>query len=541
MKILSNTLIISLTIFSNILLNTNIAQGEEVDKYQEIKVSENRELNLVVIPEGETNLDFLQGNEYDIAIDFPKARLETLPTPEEIAKYEKLVQADRLYLAGDLDTAANMYREIKVPFDTETGIDGEKIPEPIYDVSSLEPAAKVYWEMYQEGIADGLESKILVPLQLLVENHPEYIPGHIHYAKALENYDYLETKIEVIHSAYALYPQEAEIVAAKIAADSEAENWLEASLTARRFVLFNSEHPQTEEFRKLAEENFQAYRRQLKSQLAAGAVGNIITGALGYALIGNMGAPISALETTMVLIQGESAVGDRLASQLRQQLPLVEDPEIQAYIDRIGTNLAAVAGRDDLDYEFYIIEDDNLNAFALPGGKIFINTGAILKTDSEAELAGLIAHEISHAALSHGFQLVTQGNLTANVVQFIPYGGTAGNLLVFNYSRDMERQADIYGTRILAASGYAADGLYELMQTLETENDQPNPPAWLSTHPNTSRRVEYLKTSIINNGFNRYAYHGVAQHREIQERIREITTADSPEKREDKYIITIED
>ena len=141
--------------------------------------------------------------------------------------------------------------------------------------------------------------------------------------------------------------------------------------------------------------------------------------------------------------------------------------------------------------------DSELNAFALPGGKIFVNVGAIMNTKSEAELAGLLAHEVSHSVLSHGFQLITRGNLTANVAQYIPYvGSTAGSLLVRNYSRDMERQADVFGTRILVASGYASDGIRNLMATLEEINSQNEdfvePPGWLSTHPVTNLSLIHI-------------------------------------------------
>jgi beta-barrel assembly-enhancing protease len=134
------------------------------------------------------------------------------------------------------------------------------------------------------------------------------------------------------------------------------------------------------------------------------------------------------------MLEGESSVGDRYAEELKKDLPLMKDEKVLAYVREIGENLAAASGRNEFDYEFYVIKDDRLNAFALPGGKIFINAGAILKANSEAELAGLLAHEISHAVLSHGFQLMSEGSLTANVVQYVPYvGGIAGDLIVFNY------------------------------------------------------------------------------------------------------------
>ena len=147
----------------------------------------------------------------------------------------------------------------------------------------------------------------------------------------------------------------------------------------------------------------------------------------------------------------------------------------------------------------------------------------VFKADSEAELAGLLAHEVSHSVLSHGFQLVTRGSLTSNVAQYIPYvGSTAGNLIVMNYSRGMERQADVFGTRILVAADYAADGVRNLMAQLEAlkeeDEDIQEPPVWLSTHPNTSQRVDYIEELIVDNHLNRYAYEGVLGHQYIKQK-----------------------
>ena len=170
--------------------------------------------------------------------------------------------------------------------------------------------------------------------------------------------------------------------------------------------------------------------------------------------------------------------------------------------------------------------DDQLNAFALPGGKVFVNAGAIMNMDSEAELAGLLAHEIAHAALSHGFQLVAKGNLTANVVQYIPYiGSAAANLIVLNYSRDMERQADVYGTKMLVGAGYAADGVRNLMVQLDEiakEDDHPLPPAWLSTHPETKTRIRSLENLIVSHNLDRYAYEGVSRHSKIKKKVNKL-------------------
>ncbi|MEC4983851.1 MAG: M48 family metallopeptidase [Oscillatoria sp. PMC 1068.18] len=450
-----------------------------------------------------------------------EAEIETELSPEEIARQQKLIEADRLFLAGDIAAATQLYREAKLPFNSEIRTEIETQPEPIYELTELAPAGVTYWRLSEEGLAQELASKIFVPLKFLVEQHPEFIPGHIRYVEALQKYDRADEAIPALERAVALYPNEPILLQKAIEVYREQEKWLEASLIARQFALMNPEDAQAEEFLKLADENLARYQRHLRRKLRGNAIANFVTGAIGYAVTGNLFGPLSALDTTILMLRGESAVGSRLANQAQAQLPMVEDEEVLEYVRAIGNKLVLAAGRDDFDYEFYVIMSDRLNAFALPGGKIFINAGAILKSNSEAELAGLLAHELSHAVLSHGFQLVTEGNLTANLGQFIPFGGTAANLIVLNYSRDMEHQADVLGTRILVTSGYAADGLHNLMITLDEENDF-NIPAWLSTHPNTEKRIYNLENLILTNGYNRYTYEGVARHLEIQQKVAEL-------------------
>lgn len=442
-------------------------------------------------------------------------------------KYNKLVKADKLYLAGDKKAAEAIYRQVKQPFVAEReNIKFTNLPNPIYQPTELSPAGKVFWRNYQQGKQKKLRSKILAPLQLLVERNPEFIPGHIEYAKALREYEQPEKSLQVLQKAVSLYPNESLLVKAKIEADNLAKQYLEASITARQFALFNPKHPEAGEFLELAELYLDRYKDDLNEKLTWNAIGNVVTGGIGYALTGNIFGPLSALDTTILLLRGESEVGNSFAKRAKKELPLMEDEEVLAYIQSIGNKLVSVAGRDEFDYEFYLVMDDSLNAFALPGGKVFIHVGAILKTDSEAQLAGLIAHELSHAVLSHSFKLLTEGRLTTNVTRYIPYiGGLAGNLIVLDYSRDMENQADLFGTRMLVASDYAADGLHGLMLTLAAENAKKenfSPPEWLSTHPETKERILHLEQIIVNNGFNRYKYEGVEKHQAIKQKVQKL-------------------
>lgn len=451
---------------------------------------------------------------------------ENCLTPEEVVRYHKLSIADDLFKAGDKLTAAQIYQEEKTPWDRE--LDPSKIlPEAHHDPTKLSPGAAVYWRIYQEGKEQGLESKILTPLELLVAKEPQFIPGHINYAEVLLNYEREEESLAVLEQAISLFPKDTKLLRTKIAADVRTERWLDASISSRQFALFNPELPEAAEFTQLADEYLEEFKSDIRGQLTFNAIGNAITGAVGFALTGNIFGPISAIDTTILLLQGESKLGEKFAKRAQKQLPMVENEAILSYVREVGDKVAAVSGRDEFQYEFHVIMDERINAFALPGGKIFVNLGVMMNTDSEAELAGLLAHEAAHAVLSHGFQLATRGSLTANITQYIPYiGGTAGNLIVMNYSREMERQADLFGTRMLVASDYAADGVRNLMAQLqelnEEDEDHLEPPVWLSTHPHTEERVRYMEEFIVENNLNRYNYEGVERHYQMKQLAKQI-------------------
>lgn len=454
----------------------------------------------------------------------PPSKLVTI-----LQRRQKLMEADRLYLAGQLPEAEKLYREVKAPFATTIA----KRPEPILDPAQLSPAGAVYWREAQAGASQKLQPRIMVPLRLLVEEYPQFIPGHLRLAEVLQQGDRSQEAIDVLEQATSLYPNQPELVKAKVAALAADKKWMEASLAARQFAVLNSGQQNAAEFTQLADENLKRYKKHLRRKLRGNTIANIITGALGYAVTGNLFGPISAVQTTAMVLKGESSIGKSVAKDAQKQLPMVEDKVVVGYVNELGQKLAKVSGRNDFQYEFYVVLDDRLNAFALPGGKVFVNAGAIAQTKSEAELAGLIAHELSHAVLSHSFQLIAQGNLIANVTQYVPYGGTVASLFTLDYSRDMERQADTLGTRLIASSGYAADGVRNLMVTLD-QQEKNSPPAWLSSHPATDDRIRYLENLIERNGYNRYAYEGVARHAQIKAKVEKLLI-DKEQQRKKKH------
>lgn len=453
----------------------------------------------------------------------PEGETEETTPPELDPTLQLLIEADKLYQAGDIPGAETLYRQAKPPWPEVPDSPIERPKAAITDPNLLSPGCGVYWREAQAGLERNLETRIFVPLKLLVEQCPEFLPGHITLATAHQKYSRLPDAIEVMERATTLYPDEPQLLRTKINVLVAAKLWLEASIAARRFSLLNPEHPSSAEFTLIADENLGKFRSYIRKMITGNAIANVITGAASIALTGNPIGAISAVETLMVLAKGESGIGESVTKDALENLPIVEDEEIVAYINQLGQKLAKVAGRDDFQYEFYVILDPEINAFALPGGKVFVNAGAIVNSDSEAELAGLLAHELAHAVLSHGFQMVTHGNLVSSIARSFPFGGTLTNLLVLDYSRDMERQADLLGTRILVAAGYAADGLRNLMVALKEKYGSGSPLLkGLSTHPPTQERITYLETLILRNGYNRYTYEGVETHQKIKERVKSL-------------------
>lgn len=214
--------------------------------------------------------------------------------------------------------------------------------------------------------------------------------------------------------------------------------------------------------------------------------------------------------------QQDIALGQQNAIQVEREMPLLNDSETQKYITILGTKLAAKAPGEKFPYQFKVLNAGEINAFALPGGFMFVNRGAIEAARNEAELAGVMAHEIAHVALRHGTsqlskQLVAEKGLeiAASIFgsgsggsisdQVLGAAGSAGvGLLFLRFSRTMERQADLVGAEILAAAGYDPRAMPEFFKVLEEQEKKSGGsiPQIISDHPSSGNRVQYLNELI---------------------------------------------
>jgi len=207
--------------------------------------------------------------------------------------------------------------------------------------------------------------------------------------------------------------------------------------------------------------------------------------------------------------QDDVNVGQQSAVQAEQQLPILNDAQTNAYLNRIGQRLAANAGGPQFQYRFRVVNQADINAFALPGGFIYVNRGVIDNASNEGELAGVVAHEISHVALRHGTHQASKaylaqagisilggilgGHVGQGAAQIInTVGGIGLNAVFLKYSRDLETQADIRGAQIMAASGYRPADMVAFFQKLERV-DTSKKTNWLSDHPAPPDRIARIQ------------------------------------------------
>lgn len=211
----------------------------------------------------------------------------------------------------------------------------------------------------------------------------------------------------------------------------------------------------------------------------------------------------------MFSAQQDVEIGAQSAVEAERQLPILNDRDVENYVNRIGQRLAANAGGPQFQYRFRVVNASDINAFALPGGYIYVNRGILENARNEGEVAGVVAHEIAHVSLRHGTHQASKayaaqaglqilggllggkvGNNTAQILNTV--GGIGLNALFLKFSRDLETQADIRGAQILAASGYTPADMVSFFHQLENV-DKSKKTSWLSNHPAPPDRIARIE------------------------------------------------
>jgi Zn-dependent protease with chaperone function len=213
--------------------------------------------------------------------------------------------------------------------------------------------------------------------------------------------------------------------------------------------------------------------------------------------------------------QQDVELGREAAAEVRQQYPIIENQRIDRYLDGLGARLVAAAPADFKQpvYEYSVtpVNVKEINAFALPGGPMFVNRGMFEAAGSEAEVVGVMAHELSHVLLRHGTANATKAQnpwlqlgQVAGAIGGAVVGGAAGaaiaqgsqfglGTILLKYSREYEKQADLLGAQIMARAGYDPRALAQMFETIARASQSGGGgPQWMSSHPDPGNRTEYI-------------------------------------------------
>jgi beta-barrel assembly-enhancing protease len=232
---------------------------------------------------------------------------------------------------------------------------------------------------------------------------------------------------------------------------------------------------------------------------------------LVFSFLLSISTPVTAPAMT---IQEERELGDKILEEVKKRWPVVEDSSVNAYATNVGRRILQAAGPQPFEYQFFVLNSSEVNAFAVPGGKVFLNSGLILLVDREDELASVVAHEIGHVTARHiskrsekatPLSLATLGALLLSIF----LGGkaasaiatttlAAGQTIMLKYSREDEDEADRLGLKYLEQAGYDRRAMITMFKKLRRTYGpaSSDPPAYLMSHPAAEARAENIELQI---------------------------------------------
>ncbi|MGH7604715.1 MAG: M48 family metallopeptidase [Gemmatimonadaceae bacterium] len=219
----------------------------------------------------------------------------------------------------------------------------------------------------------------------------------------------------------------------------------------------------------------------------------------------------SSLVACAISQQQEVQMGQEYAQQINAQLPIIQDPELNRYINVLGDSIAGLTSRRDLDWHFFIVDSKEVNAFAVPGGFVYVNRGLIERADKMDEVAGVLGHEIGHVVRRHTVKQMEKeqganvGITLACVLTGVCNNGVAnaainvaGGAVFARFSRQDEAEADQEGFKNVVAAGINPEGMVTMFQKLldERKTRPAGVEAWFLTHPLEEDRITAVQTQI---------------------------------------------
>ncbi len=246
-------------------------------------------------------------------------------------------------------------------------------------------------------------------------------------------------------------------------------------------------------------------------------------------------------------LEKEIALGKQMAQEVERQAKIVDDPIIAEYVSRVGQNLVRNSDAK-VPFTIKVVDSDEVNAFALPGGFFFVNTGLVLKADNEAELAGVMAHEIAHVAARHGTRQASRGELVNYAsLPLIFMGGWTGYALYqgagaiiplgfLKFSRAFEAEADQLGLQYMYKAGYDPTAFVDFFEKIETlEKRRPGTLSKVfSTHPMTEDRIEAAQKDIQENLAARPEYVlNTSEFMDVKARLARLENRRQPDQKDD--------